>query len=170
MSNIYWSPVSSHHSLPASQPTPRLRLDSGLEGFKQLYQIRSLLRRERERERSYIWLFSGFWLGRSGDTEPHSAHPAQGPEHGWHLQLRQIPPGRGRPLRRTLRLGQGVLSPSSLPPTPLSINIILCEESFSNKINIFRHFELQLQLAGRNIIQQYNNNKCLRDGSCLASW
>ena len=143
MSNIYCSPVSTQPS-PDSPATPRPRQDCG--GFKQLY----LLRSASQRERLYILVFSGFRLGRSGDPEPDSSHPAEGSEHGGHLELWQISPGRGRALGRTLRLGQGVLSPelSLLSPTR---NTVWCPESFSNKMNIFRHFETT---AGRN--RKYN--------------
>ena len=67
------------------------------------------------RRRSYIsGLFAGVRLGRPGDEEPHSAHPAQGPEHGGHLQLRQVPQGRGRARGRDLGVGQGVLRSNNL--------------------------------------------------------
>ena len=141
--------LPSHQSGPAqpSSPPPGLGWTVGL--------LTTLSPQISERERLYIYLLvfrvstgtawrPGAWLRPSCRR----------------FRARRTPPTLTnipgtRPSHRT-NYPAGTRSSERLPPpTTLSINIILCPESFSNKINIFQHFELQLQLADKNItIQQ----------------
>ena len=137
MSNIYCSPVTT-------QPTPRPRQDCG--GFKQLYLLRSASQRERERERDCIsWCFQGFdWDG----LETRSLTPPILPKvqsTADTSNFDKYPRDEAVPSDELSGWDKEFWAHNSL--CSLSRNKVWCPESFSNKMNIFRHFETT---AGRN--------------------